>query len=255
MKKIAFILFTAALLFSCKKEDSNTNEDKNPAESLPSSFVKRVLLEDYSKHCQFCIPLNSKVDSMRGEYPNNSFIPVIIGANHSTQIEYFDTINKFFNVTTTPSGGVNRVPAVNSGTQTGKLIYLKEHWATNVDAEITKSTDFGLKMSSSLSGSNLDLEVSIGSFSANNELKLTVFVIEDDQYYRTLREVITNYKGDNLSLESNSMIKKSFSGIDLNGLNLSKTSIVAFVHYFDEATKDFKIENAQEIKAGESVSW
>ena len=159
MKNFIVILLSLTFIFSCKKEDSNTNEDKNPAESLPSSFVKRVLLEDYSKHCQFCIPLNSKVDSMRGEYPNNSFIPVIIGANHSTQIEYFDTINKFFNVTTTPSGGVNRVPAVNSGTQTGKLIYLKEHWATNVDAEIAKPTDVGLKMSSSLSGTSLNLEV------------------------------------------------------------------------------------------------
>ena len=255
MKKLAIIILSATLIFSCKKENTNTNEDKNPTESLPSSFIKRVLLEDYSKHCQFCIPLNSVVDSMRHAYPNNSFIPVIISTNHFTEIDYFDTISKVFTFTTFPVGGVDRVPAVNSGTQTGDLIFNKQHWATNIDAQIAKTTDYGLKMESTLEGTNLNLDVTIGSFSANNDLKISVFIIEDDAYYRTLKRVLTNYKGSDLELKANSTTKYIFRSPNLAGYNISKTSIVAFLHYFDEATQNYEVVNVNEVKAGESVGW
>ena len=241
------------LLFSCKKETSeNTN---NPTTTIPSSFTKRVLLEDYSKHCPFCLPLNSKLDSMKNAYPNNTFIPIIVSANHSTQIDYFDTIKNVFNITSTPSGSVNRVPAVNSGSQNGKLVYSKENWGTNVDAELLKATNQGLKIKSELIGNLLDFEVMIGSHETTNNLKLTVFIIENDSYYRTLRKVVTGYKGDNLSLEKDKILSRNFNAIDLSSYSLSNTTIVAFLHHFDEGSQNFEVVNVNEVKVGENVDW
>ncbi len=239
---------------SCKKE--TTPEENIPeTETLPTSFTKRVLLEDYSKHCQYCIPLNFVVDSMRLAYPNNTFIPLIVSTNHITQIDYFDTIATVFNFTSFPMGSVNRVPAVNSGTETGDLIYKKDHWAKNVDSELLKSTDYGLKMESKLNGNSMDLDISIGSFKANNDLKLSVFIIENDAYYRTLKRVLTNYKGTSLNLKKDDTTKAIFISVNLAGYNISKTSIVAFLHYFDETTKNYEVVNVNEVNAGSSVGW
>jgi len=253
MKKIALLLLSFTLIIaSCKKEEPTvtTSED-----TLPSSFTKRVLLEDYTKHCQFCIPVNSMIDSMKSAYPNRTLIPVLISAYHSTQIPYFDSINTIFTMSSFPRAGIDRMPAINAGSETGSLVYAKEKWATNIDLELLKTTNFGLKLNSTLSGNNLNVTVKIGSMTAATDKKLSVFIIEDDAYYRTLRKVVTDFKGDNLTLSANGISEKTFNNIDVSGLNLARTSIVAFVHSFDEATQNFEVVNVNEVATGSSVSW
>lgn len=255
MKTYIFpLLLTLSICIGCKKEKTNPEVTQPTVEALPSSFTKRILLEDYTKHCQFCIPLNTKVDSMRNSYPSRTLIPVLIAAFHATEIPHYSVMNSILNITVFPVASINRVPAVNSGIETGKLITKKEHWSTNIDSEYLKSTRYGLKINSSLSGNNLSANITIGALEANNDLKLTVYVIEDDAYYRNLTHVLTSSKGDGISLQENGMIEKSYS-IDVSGINHSKSSLVAFVHYFNETSKNYEVMNVQEVKLGQNIGW
>jgi hypothetical protein len=255
MKKIALILLSVTLIFASCKKDKDEPKVPTPGDTVPASFTKRVLLEDYTKHCRFCIPVNSMVDSMKNHYPNRTLIPVLISAFHPTQLPYFDSINTIFAMSSFPKGAVDREPAVNSGSETGELVYTKENWATNIDLELQKSTNFGLKINSTLSGTNLNVTVKVGALSAASDKKLSVFIIEDDTYYRTVRKVLTYYKGDDLSLSANGITEKTFNNIDISGLNLARTSVVAFVHSFDESSNNYETENVNEVVAGSSVSW
>ena len=81
------------------------------------------------------------------------------------------------------------------------------------------------------------------------------FIIEDDAYYRTIRKVVTDFKGESLTLSTNGISEKTYNNIDVNGLNLARTSVVAFVHSFDESSQNFEIDNVNEVAAGSSVSW
>ena len=254
-KSLLPLLAIALLIIGCKKNNEPFVMQDINEETLPVSFTKRVLLEDYSKHCQFCLPINSTLDSMRYAYPDNKFIPILISANHPDQLPYFDSIKSIFNITSSPTGSVNRVPAMNSGSQTGKLVYNKEHWASNVDAELLKTTDYGIKIKSTLKQDYLDFEISIGSFKTNSELKLSVFIIEDDTYYRTVKRVMNNFRGVPVDLKENEIRKLFHYAVNLGGYNIPKTSVIAFLHYFDESTQNFEIVNVQEVKAGESVDW
>lgn len=253
MKKIALLLLSITLIFSsCKKDEP---EVTTPEETIPSAFTKRVLLEDYTKHCSLCIPLNSKIDSMRNHYPNRTLIPVLISGYHSAQIPYFDSINTVLSIPYFPLGSVNRVPATNSGTQTGNIVYKKEYWASNIDLEMQKTTNFGVKINTTLSGNNLNISVKVGSKVTTSDKKLSVFVIEDDALYRTVRQVLTYFKGDGLTLSANEISEKSYNNIDLSGLNLSKTSVVAYIHSFNETTQNFEVENVNEATAGSTIDW
>tara|TARA_B110000090_G_scaffold47945_1_gene54585 strand:+ start:164 stop:931 length:768 start_codon:yes stop_codon:yes gene_type:complete len=255
MKKIALLLLSITLVVaSCKKGEGDQAEIV-PGDTLPSSFTKRVLLEDYTKHCQFCIPVNSMIDSMRDAYPNRTLIPVLISAYHTTQIPYFDSIKTIFIMTSFPKAGIDRLPAINAGAETGNFVYAKENWATNIDLELLKTTDFGLKLNTMLSGNNLNVTVKVGALSAASNKKLSVFIIEDDAYYRTIRKVVTDFKGESLTLSANGISEKTYNNIDVNGLNLARTSVVAFVHSFDESSQNFEIDNVNEVAAGSSVSW
>jgi hypothetical protein len=253
MKKIALLLAISVVFASCKKE---TAEEVLPeTETIPSTFTKRVLLEDYTKHCQFCIPVNAKVDSMKNAYPNRTLIPVLISAYHSTQLPYFDSIRTVFSMGAFPKASIDREPAVNAGSETGNLIYAKEYWATNIDLELLKTTNYGLKINSTLSGNNLNITVKVGSLIANSDKKLSVFIVEDDTYYRTVRKVITNFKGDELTLSANGISEKTFNNIDVTGLNLNRTSVVAFVHSFNQSSQNFEVDNVNEVMIGSDISW
>lgn len=255
MKKyILPLVLLFSITFSCKKDSDNTVDPQPAVETLPSSFTKRVLLENYTKHCQFCIPVNSRIDSMRNAYPNNTLIPVLIATFHSTEIPHYSVMSSIFPFSVFPAATINRVPAVNSGSENGKFVTKKENWSANIDSELQKSTNYGIKINSSLSGEDLDVKVKVGAFEVNTKLKLTVYVFEDDSYYRNLTHVLSNSKGDDISLTENGIISKSFSA-NINGNNLGRSSIIAFVHYFNETTKNYEVMNVQEVKVGENIGW
>ncbi len=256
MKQLFTLLFfLTVLIFSCKKE-TTPKESSTPSNSdLPALFTKRVLLEDYTKHCQFCVPVNALVDSLRNSYPNRTLIPVLHGAYHSTQTSFYDTMNVYFPFATFPKGMVNRVTGTNSGSEDGNYILSKENWATNIDSELLKTADFGVKINTTLSGNSMDISVFAAGFKSDENTRLTVFIVEDNTYYRTVREVITNNKGYRFALTKDEIREYLFFGVDLSSYSVSKVSIVAFLHYFDATTNKFEVLNVNETKAGNSVDW
>ncbi len=253
--KSSILLFSIFILtISCKKNETEITEP-TPTSELPNSFIKRVLLEDFSKQCVYCIPVNDMVDSMRNSYTNNELIPVIISCYHQTQISQFDSLNTIFTFNQFPTAAINRVPAVNSGSETGNLITNKQHWSTNVNSELTKSANLGIKLNTSLNGTLLDVSVSIGSFINNDDYRLTVYIIENDAYYRTLKHVPSSAKGDPIAVESNKILNIKYEDIDLSGYNIAKTSIIAFAHKMNETTMEYEVLNVNEVTAGENCSW
>ncbi len=255
MKQLSVLLIFLLLgFYSCKKEPA-PEETITTEEVAPTSFTKRVLLEDYTKHCQYCIPVNALVDSLKDSYPNRTLIPVLHGVYHSTQISFYDSMDVYFPFSSFPKGMVNRTIATNSGSDDGKYIMTKESWITNIDSELLKKADFGLKISTKLSGNSLDIDVTTAGLKSDNNIKLTIFIVENNSFYRAVRKVVTQNLGDPISISKNELQTNIYSGVDIDGLSINKVSVVALLHYFNPSINEYEVLNVNETLAGNSVDW
>jgi hypothetical protein len=82
MKKTFKLLFTiatsVALVFSACKKEETTKKDSDAGITAPSSFTKKVLLEEFTgAWCDWCVDGHLRVEQMMAATPNR-IIPVMV---------------------------------------------------------------------------------------------------------------------------------------------------------------------------------
>ncbi|MBL7929787.1 MAG: Omp28-related outer membrane protein [Bacteroidia bacterium] len=288
MKRIVFLTLALFVLQACsKKNDAITPADNTPplpaGNDLPTSFVQRVLLETFTgTWCSTCPDADYKRDQIVSTY-SGKVISITIHNNDSMAIPaytwYFSTFG-----TGIPSGMVSRIPSL------GNVVLNSNQWLSNTTAALSRTAKCGLSISSSISGSNANLDIKAGfieDFSSG--LTLNVYLVEDNitgtgtgysqangfntitgsPFYnqgnpinsyvhnRVVRKSVTPNGGEAIPASStikNSIFAKSYS-ISLSGINTSNSYVVAFINKTGASSTTHEILNVQQVKLGQTVSW
>lgn len=256
-KFISVLAFLALSFTSCSGSDEETSVSKaqasgpqnssNPTNPLAGKFTKNVLIEDFTgTWCGFCPRVSYAIEKVHEQ--NINAIPVAIHRSSGTSDPYH-----FQGATVL----ISQIP--NFGYPTG-LLNRKEEWTfpepTNIN-QVKNYTgfdaDLGIAMKSVVQNGNIKLDVKV-KFDANmSNLKLVVYILEDDLKYNqtnytsyyggvsviqnfehdhVLRAALTNILGDNITGNTNdgNVYTRSFSqAVPANISDPSKISFVAFV--------------------------
>ena len=171
MKKIKYIIATLFGIFlfsfsSCDVIEGPYLVDNNTNSVDTNTFVKKVLIEDFTGHrCPNCPAAAEELASLQDFYgdrvigiaihPSSQAFstPSPLTASSYTydfRTQFGDDINNIFEITTVglPRGMVNRT-GFNTGHQLGK-----DEWSSIVQTELEKAPIFGITLSSDVSNGN-----------------------------------------------------------------------------------------------------
>lgn len=245
------LLITLSLLgllnLSCISDDwedksENTTIIEQP---IPGKFLKNVLIEDYTgTWCQYCPRVLHGLEQVETEHLDA--VPVSI---HRSTTASSDPYNF-------PAGPLEQVVQV-SGYPSARLNrrtrWQNETTTTQVKNLIKPNADLGIAMNSTVSGGNINLDVSIKFAENLSNLSLVVYVLEDGLVYdqvnatsffgaqnpipafthnHVLRACLTDLvNGDALVGTTNgATVVKNFNvAVPANVANQSNISFVAFV--------------------------
>ena len=242
----------------------------------PSSFTKKVLLEDFTgTWCPNCPPAAASVASA----VNGTSI-FGVGYHYGDPMEITETNfwTSHYNVTGFPTVYVN-------GPDT--------RWdypdMAQVDGELAEEATVGLAVQAAVIGGKLDLEVKVGfKTTPSEEVKLMIYLIEGSATSNSaqagssqgasyvhndiLREVYTDQLGDVIPASSTTaggIFTRTITGLDIpsNATDFDDLKVVAyvrntytktFVDYFNDTHENsphYDIYNVQEVHVGESASF
>jgi hypothetical protein len=163
MKKTFKLLFTiatsVALVFSACKKEETTKKDNDAGITAPSSFTKKVLLEEFTgAWCGWCVDGHLRVEQMMAATPNR-IIPVMVHSGDGMEpAEYRGYYQGTFSVSGFPTGMVNRV----AGTD-GKPVQSRSVWQNMATSEMAKTAKCGLTIDAkNVSGDAVTVKVSVG---------------------------------------------------------------------------------------------
>lgn len=287
MKKYLLIGMTAFIFQACnKKEDAISPDGTLPPPAgteLPASFVQRVLLETFTgTWCSTCPDADHKRDQVTSSYSGKA-ISVSIHNNDSMAIPAYSWYFSQFG-TGIPSGMVSRIPSL------GNVVLNANQWMSNTTSALSRIAKCGLTVASSLSGTNLNIEVKAGfidDFSSN--LTLNVYLVEDNitgtgtgfsqangfnnisgsPFYnqgnpihnyvhnRVVRKIITPNGGETIPSSNtikNGIYTKTYTTA-LSGINSGNTYVVAFINKTGSSATTHEVLNVHQAKLGQSVSW
>ncbi|MGB1041330.1 MAG: Omp28-related outer membrane protein [Flavobacteriales bacterium] len=266
------MLAISITMVSCKKEDP-IDEDPTPTgTSVPSSFTKKVLMEEFTgEWCGFCPDGATIMKNIMSANPGRVYAASIHDRDFLT-VPHYTTIKTFLPVAGFPRSAVNRTPAEGTTNgQDGLLVYSRGNWATNVSRELSKTAICGLKLETSVSGNSAEIKVSCGANTSISGAKLTVYLTEDGIPESTsgaqagagpgyindevLRACVSNGTGDDIDLSSSELATKTYSSVDITGYNKSNLKVVAFIHKHDGSSPDYEVLNVQEVHVGDDKSW
>ena len=272
-------LMAFALTFaSCKKDEpisdcSVSDNSGNSGSSVPTSFTKKVLMEEFTgEWCGFC-PDGSSIMKAIITANTGKVIAASVHQGDFLAISHYSTLNGFLNVSGFPRSAVNRTPGqgTTGGSQDGLLVYSRGNWNANVDRELTKVAQCGLKLETTVSGTTAEIKVHCAANTDLSGVKLTVYLTEDGipesnpgaqagtgpGYINdeVLRAYISNGTGDDIDLSSSELAIKTFSGIDISGYDIANLKVVAFIHKHDASSPDYEVLNVQEVHVGENKNW
>ena len=254
------------------------------ASGSPSSFTKKVLLEDFTgTWCPNCPPAAAAVASAISGNSNIFGVGYHYGvSSYPDPMEIPETRfwTNYYNVTGFPTVYVN-------GPDT--------RWdfpdAAQINTELAEDAVVGLAVSAEIIGGKLDLEVQVGYKSAiSEEIKLMIYLIEDNVttnssqsgssqgssyvHRDVLREVFTDQLGDVISTSNigvGGIYTRTITGLSLpnNIFNPANADLklIAFVRntytktftdYFGDVWADsphYDIYNVQEVHVGSSQTF
>ncbi len=142
-------------------------------------------------------------------------------------------------------------------------------WSEQTNDVLKQKSDVGIGIKTSFNNNKLDITVEVSSSKKFDNTHLTVYLVENNVpessqgaqagvsgdyiHQHLLRKVITNKIGDFALLTADKTFVKEYKGIKINKYKKEDLQVIAFIHY--NVTGDYKVLNANEVKAGESVSW
>lgn len=286
--KTAFAIAAAfALTFTaCKKEETTDNKSDSGL-TAPSSFTKKVLLEEFTgAWCGWCVDGHLRVDQMMAATPNR-IIPVMVHSGDGMEpSEYKAYYQGTFSVSGFPTGMVNRAPGTD-----GKPVQSRNVWQTMAASEMAKTAKCGLTIDAkNVSGDAVTVKVSVGyGDNVTTPQNLVIALLEDkvtgtgaafDQknFYNNRAgseshpffsqpATIVGYEhkyvlrrfakipaaGEVIPTDKTkkgSVYTSEETMVTLNGFKKENCYIVAWVH-----TPGGTVENAQIVKVGESKSF
>lgn len=239
-------------------------------------FKKKVLVEDYTgTWCGYCPRVAYGIEQLQGQTDQAVVVAIHRGSTNSSSGSYdpfnynAQDLETLINLSGYPTAKLNRTtdwqyPEPNNIAQVTGL--------TGDDAEM------GLAIESAITGSNvnIDVKVKFGKDFTNSNLKLVVYLLEDDlihdqrnytSYYggvsvinnfehdHVLRESLTSLLGENIpsaSTGSTAVYTKNFNmAIPSSITDSSKMSIVAFVVGSDNKAINSRAAHANEMQSFE----
>lgn len=281
---IAVLAAVSITLVGCKKEEtSNKSSDNNG--SVPSSFTKKVLIEEFTgAWCGWCVDGHLRVDNMM--MANGSkIVPVMIHSGDGMEIpEMKGYYGPTFSVTGYPTGMINRVKGSD-----GKVPQSRSIWEAMAATEMGKTAKLGLSIDAkSVEGNFITAKVTVGYAADVTEANNVVIALVEDKVVGTgtpfdqknfyagnstysthpfyskpatitgyehkyvLRKMISPSAGEKIdaakTVKGGSYTKELM--LDMTGANQANCYVVAWVH-----TPGGVVENAQMVKVGESKSF
>lgn len=246
-------------LSSCKKEEEKIEEEEVIANELPSSFTKKALIEEYTgEWCVWCPAGAEIIAAMKVNNPNK-YVAIGVHYNDPLEIPQFDVLRGMFSISGFPSATVVRKEFG------GDYAISRGIWESSANSDLAIAATAGIKIETTMDGS---VTVNYGANSDMSDLKLTVYVIEDnvrevgDQigaatgyiHQDVLREVLSGSTGDDVTIAAGEIQTASFTA-NLSGLDAGNTKIAAFLHKHDVASNDFQVINVQEVHLGSTSQW
>ncbi|MBE50915.1 MAG: hypothetical protein CMP51_04405 [Flavobacteriales bacterium] len=223
---IAVFSITILIIFpKCDIVESPYMTSNNNTINDTNSFIKKVLIEDFTGHrCQNCPEAAEEIKSLQSFYegqiialaihPNTTFsIPSPIGSSSYTydfRTEWGNEIDNIFNISMDglPAGMVSR-----SGFNTEHRLG-KDEWSNIVLQELSKDPYFGITLNSNYSNNIANISIEIESLSnlsdeynvvvclAENNIvnwqKNTNTDLEDYQHNHVLRSIINSTLGESI---------------------------------------------------------
>tara|TARA_B110000971_G_scaffold60436_1_gene61666 strand:+ start:911 stop:2239 length:1329 start_codon:yes stop_codon:yes gene_type:complete len=246
----------------------------------PSSFTKKVLLEDFTgTWCPQCPPAGAAITNAKSGNSNIFGVGYHAGGSYEP-MEIPETAywSSYYNVTGFPTVYVN-----------GPDTRWNYNSMAQVNTELAETATVGLALESAIVAGKLDLEVKVGFISTpNEEVQLMVYLVEDNITTSTpqagssqganyvhrdvLREVYTDQLGDAIeaaSTNAGGVFTRTFTALDLpsNVDDIANLKVIAFVRntytktfvdYFNTThtnSPHYDIYNVQEVHVGETQAF
>ena len=276
-----FILF---LLFGCEEA-----KESNVIGSVPSSFTKKVLIEEFTgAWCQFC-PDGAYILGNIINANNENVIGVSIHSGDDMEIEHTNFLTNTYQNTGFPSGMVDRVVATTDYYGNSIVSMNRGWWDYIATIQLEKIASCGLAIKSDVSNGNAEIDVHVGfNEQIQGDIRLNVYLVEDNvtgngygfdqrNYYNTdtssiffglgdpiqgyahnhtLRLVLTESQGNLISSEAiasgehTETFKISIEEFDKNEL-----SIVAFVNNLGASFAEHEVLNAKKCSIEGFEDW
>jgi len=261
------------LLFSCKKEDDPQEQEEHNQgigvgeiinETAPTSFTKKVLIEEFTgEWCGYCPDGAARITQIKQNHPD-----LVYAISYHDNDPFANSVCTLYegllNTPFFPSAAIDRVP------YQGDLSFSRSHWAQVTNTRLNETAKMGLKLETTLNGNVLKVDAKFSGTEDNNEVYLTLALIEDDVpesspgaqsgapagyvHHDVFREMITRNRGELTSIEANKVKLATYDNIDVSAYDKNNLYIVALLHEkTDNNTKE--VFNVQSVKAGENKDF
>lgn len=187
-------------------DDVSSNELNINVDSIGSRFQKYAIIEDYTgTWCGWCPRIAYGIELV--EDATNFAIPIAVHSGDSMANTFGSSLESSFSITGYPTAYLDRAATWN---------YPEPNNVNQVLDYTTTSSRVGLSLEASLSGStiNLDVMVKFGENFCNNDLYLTVFVLEDG-ILETQENYTDYYNGQDqlINFEHNHVLRHSLTAV------------------------------------------
>ena len=277
-----FIIFF--ITFSC--EDAKKS---NIISSVPSSFTKKVLIEEFTgAWCQFC-PDGAYILGNIINANNENVIGVSIYSGDDMEIEHANFLINTYQNTGFPSGMVDRVVATTDYYGNSIVSMNRGWWDYIATIQLEKIASCGLAIKSDVSNGNAEIDVHVGfNEQIQGDIRLNVYLIEDNitgtgygfdqrNFYNTdtsstffglgdpiqgyahnhtLRQILTESQGSPISSEAilSGEYIETFQ-ITVERFDKNELSIVAFVNNLGPSFAEHEVLNTKKCSIEGFEDW
>ena len=279
-----FIFILILITFSC--EDAKKS---NVISSVPSSFTKKVLIEEFTgAWCQFC-PDGAYILGNIINANNENVIGVSIHSGDDMEIEHANFLINTYQNTGFPSGMVDRVVATTDYYGNSIVSMNRGWWDYITTIQLEKVANCGLAIKSDVSNGNAEIDVHVGfNEQIQGDIRLNVYLIEDNvtgtgygfdqrNFYNTdtssiffglgdpiqgyahnhtLRQILTESQGSPISSEAilSGEYIETFQ-ITIEGFDKNELSIVAFVNNLGASFAEHEVLNTKKCAIEGFEDW
>ncbi len=189
-----------------KIDEINSNELSVEIEAFGSRFQKNVVLEDYTgTWCGWCPRLAYGIQQIEAVTP--FFIPIAVHNGDSMTNSFGAQLESAFSITGYPTAYLDRLSTWD---------YSGDSSIDTVTNLIAEDSRVGLALTSTLSGSTIDLSINMkfGENFSTEDVYLTVFVLEDG-IYEDQTNYTTYYGGGStiVNMEHNHILRHSLTNV------------------------------------------